>query len=50
MVADRARNAGAARRRQPLQPHRDVDAVAINIAAVGDYVAEIDGVYVRVNP
>ena len=42
MVADRARDADAARRRQPLQPRRDVDAVAINIAAIGDHVAEID--------
>ena len=42
MVADGARDANAARRRQPLQPHRDVDAVALNFAAVGDHVAEID--------
>jgi len=42
MVADGARDADAARRRQPLQPRRDVDAVAVNIAAVGDHVAEID--------
>jgi len=42
MVADRARDADAARRRQCLQPRRDVDAVAVNIAAVGDHVAEID--------
>jgi hypothetical protein len=27
---------------QPLQPHRDVDAVAVNVAAVGDHVAEIE--------
>src|SRR5438552_212577 len=27
---------------QPLQPHRDVDTVAINVAAIGDHVAEID--------
>ena len=27
---------------QPLQPCRDVDAVAVNVAAVGDHVAEID--------
>jgi len=42
MVANRARDADAARRRQPLQPRRDVDAVAINIAAIGDDVAEIN--------
>jgi hypothetical protein len=42
MIVDRARDADAARPRQPLQPHRDVDAVAINIAAIGDHVAEID--------
>jgi hypothetical protein len=30
MVADRARDADAARCCQPLQPHRDVDAVAVN--------------------
>ena len=42
MVADRARDADAARRRQPLQPHRDVHAVALDIAAIGDHVAEID--------
>jgi len=29
-------------RRPYLQPRRDVDAVAINVAAIGDYVAEID--------
>jgi hypothetical protein len=34
--------ADAARCRQPLQPCGDVDAVAINVAAVGDHVAEID--------
>src|SRR5437868_11332978 len=42
MVADRARDADAAWRRQPLQPHRDIDAVAINVAAVDDQVTEID--------
>ena len=42
MVADGARDADAARRRQSLQPRRDVDPVAINVAAVGDHVAEID--------
>jgi hypothetical protein len=42
MVADGARDADAARRRQCLQPCRDVDAVAVNVAAVGDHVAEID--------
>ena len=42
MVADGARDADAARRGQPLQPCRDVDAVAVNVAAVGDHVAEID--------
>src|SRR5215470_16525453 len=42
MVAHRARDADAARCRQPLQPRRDVDAVAINVAAVGNHVAEID--------
>ena len=42
MVANRARDADAARCCQPLQPSRDVDAVAINVAAIGDHVAEID--------
>jgi len=42
MVADRARDADAARCRQPLQPCGDVDAVAINVVAIGDHVAEID--------
>ena len=41
MVTDRARDADAARRRQPLWPRGDVDAFAINIAAVGDHIAEI---------
>ena len=42
MVAHRARDADAARCGQPLQPCGDVDAVAIDVAAVGDHVAEID--------
>jgi hypothetical protein len=42
MVADGARDADAARRRQPFQPHRDVDALAVDVVAVGDHVAEID--------
>jgi len=42
MVADGARDTDAARCGQPLQPHRDVDAVAVNVAAIGDHVAEID--------
>jgi hypothetical protein len=42
MVADGARNADAARLRQPLQPCGHVDAVAVNVAAIGDHVAEID--------
>jgi hypothetical protein len=42
MVADRARDADAPRRRQRLQPCRDVDAIAVNVVAVGDHVAEID--------
>jgi hypothetical protein len=42
MVAHRARDADAAWLGQPLQAHRDVDAVAIDVAAVGDHVAEID--------
>jgi hypothetical protein len=27
---------------QPLQPRCDIDAVAVNVAAIGDHVAEID--------
>jgi len=42
MVADRARDADAAGCGQPLQPRGDVDAVAINVVAVDDHVAEID--------
>jgi hypothetical protein len=42
MVADRARDADAAWYRQPLQSRRDVDAVAVDVAAIGDHVAEID--------
>ena len=42
MVANGARDADAARRRQPLQPHRDVDAIAVDVAATDDDVAEID--------
>jgi len=42
VVADRARDADAAGGGQPLQPCGDVDAVAINVAAVNDHVAEID--------
>jgi hypothetical protein len=41
MVVDGARDADAARRRQPLQPRRDVDAIAVNVAAIDDDVAEI---------
>jgi hypothetical protein len=36
MVADGARDADAARRRQSLQPRCDVDAVAVNVVAVGE--------------
>jgi hypothetical protein len=42
MVADGTREADAARHRQPLQPHCDVDAVAVYVTAIGDHVAEID--------
>ncbi len=42
MIAHRARDADAARLRQCLQPRGDVDTVAVNVAAVGDDVAEID--------
>src|SRR5438270_13272470 len=41
-IWSRTRDADAARRRQCLQPRGDVDAVAVNILAVGDDVAEID--------
>jgi hypothetical protein len=39
---DAARYANAARVGETLQPRRDVDAVAINLLAVDDYVAEVD--------
>ncbi len=42
MVAYRARDADAAGFGQCLQPCRDIDAVAVNVVAVGDDVAEID--------
>jgi hypothetical protein len=42
MVADRARDADPARRCHCLQPRRDVDALAVNVIAIGDHVAEID--------
>ena len=41
-LVDRARDADTARFRQPLQPCRDIDAVAIDVVAVDDHVAEID--------
>ena len=42
MIAHRARDAKAAGLRQRLQPRRNIDAVAVDVAAVGDHVAEID--------
>src|ERR1700730_13512517 len=42
MIAHRARDAEPSRLRQCLQPRGDVDAVAVNVAAVSDDVAEID--------
>ena len=42
MVADGAGNADAARLGQRFQPRRDIDAVAENVAALGDHVAEVD--------
>jgi hypothetical protein len=42
MVADSARDADAAGLCQCLQPRRDVDAVAVDVAAIDDHVAEID--------
>jgi len=42
VVADGTRDADATRRCQSLQPHRDVDGVAVNVAAVDDQVAEVD--------
>ena len=42
LVAHGTRDADAAGLRQCLQPRRDVDTVAIDVAAVGDDVAEVD--------
>jgi hypothetical protein len=42
MVPDRSRNANPAGLRQRLQPRGNVDAVAVDVAAIGDDVAEID--------
>src|SRR5215469_1929789 len=42
MIADSAREANATGRGQPLQPSGDVDAVSVNVIAVGNHVAEID--------
>ena len=42
VIADRARDADAAGLRQCLQPRCDVDAVTVDVAAIGDEVAEID--------
>src|ERR1700730_9683730 len=42
MIAHRARDAKAARLRQCLQTRGDVDTIAVDVAAVGDDVAEID--------
>jgi hypothetical protein len=42
MVADRARDADAAGLRQCLQSRRDVDAVAVDVVAIGDDIAEVD--------
>ena len=37
-----SRDADPARRRHPLEPGRDVDAVAVDVVAVDDHVAEVD--------
>src|SRR5580700_11206105 len=42
LFVDSLGNADAVRLRQPLQPGRDVDAVAIDVLGLGDHVAEID--------
>jgi len=42
MVAHRARDANAADRAGCLKPGRDVDAIAMNIGALGKHVADID--------
>src|SRR5215475_2626314 len=42
MVAHSARNADPTRLRQCLEPCRDVNAVAVNIAVLRDHVAEVD--------
>jgi len=42
MVADRARDTDAAGCGQALQPCGDVDALAEDVVAVGDHVAEVD--------
>jgi hypothetical protein len=36
------RETDAARRRQRLQPRRDVDAVAVDVVTIRDHVAQID--------
>jgi hypothetical protein len=42
VVADRARDADAARFGQPIQPRGDIDAVAVDVIAIDNHVAEID--------
>src|SRR4051812_6601003 len=42
MVADRARDADAAWLCECLQPRGDVDAVAVDVVAIGDHVSKID--------
>ena len=39
---DDVRDADAAGRGQPLEPRRDVDAIAVDVVAVDDHVAEVD--------
>ena len=42
LIADVARERDAADRRERLQPRRDVDALAVDVVALDDDVAEID--------
>jgi len=42
LIINKARDAYAAGLRQCLQPRGDVDAIAVDIVAIGDHVAEID--------
>jgi hypothetical protein len=42
MVADRARDADAARRRQPLQPRGYVHAIAEDVLALSNHVAKVN--------